>query len=235
MSARIDPDTRPVLVVATTSAVLLAGVSFALSFAGLVQLAAWGHVPARLSWCVPVMIDGAIAVYTLAVLVARARGERQWTAWAALTLWTLVSVGGNAAHGWEPDVVVQRLVGTVVVALAPVAVLLATHTIADLIVARPARRPDAPSERPDMPLVMLGPDALDRVRSQRPDARSVEVVRHTRRPAKRPSKRPARTPSDKADQARAMRAAGQSVRSIATALDLAPSTVYDLTRQETAA
>jgi len=163
VSARIDPDTRPVLVVATTSAVLLAAVSFALSFAGLVQLAAWGHVPTRLAWCVPVMIDGAIAVYTLAVLVARARGERQWTAWAALALWTAVSVGGNAAHGWEPTTVVQRLVGTVVVALAPVAVLLATHTIADLIVARPQAR----DEQPATPTVQLDRTRVDELAARR--------------------------------------------------------------------
>jgi hypothetical protein len=223
VSARIDPDTRPVLVVATTSAVLLAAVSFALSFAGLVQLAAWGHVPGRLAWCVPVMIDGAIAVYTLAVLVARARGERQWTAWAALTLWTAVSVGGNAAHGWAPDDAVQRLVGTLVVALAPVAVLLATHTIADLIVARPAERTPTPNA-PDVVGVTFEPSAFDRVRA----ARTVEHITHTRRPVKR-------TPPDVVARARAMRSDGKSVRAVASALGIAPSTVHAYTRQEPAA
>jgi len=230
MSARIDPDTKPVLVVATVTTGVLALASFALSFAGLVAVAAWAGVTTPLAWLVPVMIDGAIGVYTLAVLVQRARHESTRLAWSALALWTAVSVMGNAAHGYAPPEDVRRLVGMVVVGLAPIALLLAIHTIADLLVARP----DAASERPDVPVVRIDPDALDRVRTQRPDARPVEVVRHTRRPAKRPTKRPARTPSDKADQARAMRAAGQSVRSIATALGLAPSTVYDLTRSEAA-
>jgi hypothetical protein len=137
--SRIDPDTRGVLIAATVSAALIAAVSFALSAAGLVQVAAWAHVPWCLRWGAPVMIDGAIAVYTLAVLVFRARGESTVVAWVSLALWTAVSVGGNAAHGWEPPALVQRAVGTVVVALAPVAVVLAVHTISDLIVARPSK------------------------------------------------------------------------------------------------
>jgi len=82
------------------------------------------------------MLDAATVVYLLAVLVKRARHERARGAWAALALWTAVSVVANAAHAADVPEPWQRAIGTVVAALAPVAVLLAIHTIADLITAR---------------------------------------------------------------------------------------------------
>jgi len=145
--SRINPDTLPVLVLAVLLTAGLAGVSFAISYAALREVSAWAAVPVTLSWAVPVMLDAATVVYLLAVLVKRARGERARGAWAALALWTAVSVIANAAHAADVPEPWQRAIGTVVAALAPVAVLLAIHTIADLITARTdaasATEPDA--------------------------------------------------------------------------------------------
>lgn len=134
-TARINPDTLPVLIVATLMTTALGGVSFALSWAALIDVAAWAGVPSNLSWAVPVMLDAAILVYTLAVLVHRARSERAWSAWLSLAAFTTVSVIANAAHAGAVPPAWQAVIGTVVAALAPVAVLLATHTLARLIVA----------------------------------------------------------------------------------------------------
>lgn len=133
--ARINPDTLPVLIVAVVLTTGLAASSFALTFAALLDVAGWANVNPALAWAVPVMLDAAIVVYTLAVLVHRARRERAITEWAALAGFTGVSVVANAAHAGAVPVEWQAIIGTVVAGLAPVAVLLATHTIARLIVA----------------------------------------------------------------------------------------------------
>jgi hypothetical protein len=142
--ARINPDHLAVLIVATVLTALLAGTSFMLSFAALEAVATWAAVPPALTWAVPAFIDAAILVYTLAALVARARGESARAAWSSLALWTIVSVTANALHAWAdiPDDV-RTIAGMTIAGLAPIAVLLATHTLADLVVAKPASAPDA--------------------------------------------------------------------------------------------
>lgn len=247
-ASRIDPDTKPVLYAAASSAALIAAVSFALSAAGLVQLAAWGHVPSFLAWCVPVMIDGAIAVYTLAVLVFRARGESTTVAWVSLALWTAVSVGGNAEHGWDPPALVQRAVGTVVVALAPIAVALAVHTISDLIVARPSKATEQPRTAGDparssgvtttvAPLVSVRPDALSALAARRRPAQT--SVRRHRTPWTRPAQqadtdtgrtRPPGRAADHRDTIASLHADGLSVRAIAAQIGMGRTAVHEIVR-----
>ena len=147
--ARINPDSRGVLYLAVGITVLLALASFLLSYAGLVAVAAWAAVPTWLSWAVPVTIDGAILVYTLAALVFRARGEGARMAWLSLSLFTALSVAANAAHAWDAGQGDPRSgLGAVIAGLAPVAVLLTTHTLARLIIAPPltVKTGDAPAD-----------------------------------------------------------------------------------------
>jgi hypothetical protein len=140
--SRINPDSRPVLIVAVSITAILAAVSFALSYSGLVAVAAWAAVPAWLSWAVPVTIDGAILVSSLAALVFRARGESARVAWLSLSGFTSLSVAANAAHAWESGTGdIRAVLGATIAGLAPVAVLLTTHTIARLVVAPPALSP----------------------------------------------------------------------------------------------
>lgn len=145
--ARINPDSLGVLIVATVLTVGLAAVSFLLSFNGLSDAAAWANVPPWLAWGIPAYVDGAILVYTVAALVFRARGESARMAWASLALYASLSVAANGVHAWPtaPEEVKVTL-GVLLAALAPVAVLLTTHTIARLIVAPPSA--EAASEAP---------------------------------------------------------------------------------------
>ena len=138
-ASRIDPDTRAVVVATVALVASLGAVSFAVSFAGLVAVAEWAELPPWLRWAVPVFVDGALLAYTLAILVQRARGESTRFSWAALGTFSLVSVGANAAHVLGTGDVAdwRTLVGAGLAALAPLGVLAATHTVADLAIARP--------------------------------------------------------------------------------------------------
>lgn len=159
--ARLRPDSLAVLIFAVSITSLLAIVSFMLSFSGLVASAEWASVPAWLAWSVPVTIDGAILVYTVAAYVFRERGDRGSTvlSWLSLALWAAVSVAANALHAAEVGPEVQRVVGVVIAGLAPVAVLLTTHTLGRLIV--PTKRPDAVEEAlRSIPAELFGRDEL---------------------------------------------------------------------------
>ena len=153
--AWINPDSRPVLRLVVTVTTLLALVSFAVSFAGLVAVAQWAAIPSWLAWALPVFIDGAIIVYTLAMLVFRARGASTAFAWSALLAFTGVSVAANAAHVYaEGDPSDWRTwVGASLAGLAPAGVAVATHTLAGLTVRPPITADDPSSEALEVPVV----------------------------------------------------------------------------------
>jgi hypothetical protein len=142
---RLNPDRLPVIIAAVTFGALIVGASFTLSYAGLSDVAAWGGAPELLRPLVPIMIDAALLTYTLSWLVQRARGESTWLSWSSLALFTAVSLLGNSLHGWQPSLEVQRIVGTAIVGLAPIAVLLATHTLAQLLTIGVPRATDTAS------------------------------------------------------------------------------------------
>lgn len=144
---RINPDSRAVLVVATVATAALALVSFLLSFNGLSEAAAWANVPSWLAWALPAYVDGAILVYTLAALVFRARGESARLEWAALGVFAALSVAANGVHAWTtaPEGL-QVALGVILAALAPVSVVMTTHTIARLVVAPPQSAEGVPTE-----------------------------------------------------------------------------------------
>ncbi|WP_336628488.1 MULTISPECIES: DUF2637 domain-containing protein [unclassified Microbacterium] len=148
-ASRIQPDSRPVLIIATVITALLAAVSFLLSFNGLAEAASWANVPAWLAWALPAYVDGAILVYTVAALVFRSRGDDARLEWAALALFAALSVAANGVHAWTAAPAwLQVALGVTLAALAPVSVLLTTHTIAKLIVAPPHVAEETSDERP---------------------------------------------------------------------------------------
>lgn len=182
---RLDADRAPVVVLTILFGVTIAAASFVLSFHGLRDVATWGRVPLWLAWLVPVMIDAAVLCYTLAWLVQRARRESVWLSWCALMLFTAVSTLGNTLHGWDPPGPVQRIVGTAVVGLAPIAMLLATHTLAQLLTKR-VQRVDETVSAPT-PVV-----------SRVVDLGAVRESLASRRHARPPGRRRARTPNHQA-------------------------------------
>jgi hypothetical protein len=139
MSARINPDSPVVAVVAVATTAGLAITSFLLSYSGLGAAAVWANVPGWLAWAVPVTIDGSILVYTLAAFVFRHRGESARLAWASLATFASLSVVANGVHAWSDAPEALRTgIGVVVAGLAPIAVLITTHTLMRLVIAPPA-------------------------------------------------------------------------------------------------
>ncbi|MFD6091306.1 DUF2637 domain-containing protein [Oerskovia sp. NPDC060338] len=225
--ARINPDRLAVLVVASVMTGLLAVTSFMLSFAGLVAVAAWASVPSWLSWAVPVTIDLAILVYTLAALVARARGESAARAWCSLALWTFVSVTANGLHAWtDAPALVQTIAGMTIAGLAPIAVLLATHTLADLIIAKPEH--DAPAVPTPHPLAVL----------RDVEVQHVTATAHASLAARRAAARETRRPRPITDAQRAtireLRAQGMTVRAIAAEVGVSKTAVSTVTAKQPA-
>jgi hypothetical protein len=139
MSARINPDSPVVAVVAVATTAGLAITSFLLSYSGLGAAAVWANVPGWLAWAVPVTIDGSILVYTLAAFVFRHRGESARLAWASLATFASLSVVANSVHAWvDAPETLRTGIGVVVAGLAPIAVLITTHTLMRLVIAPPA-------------------------------------------------------------------------------------------------
>ncbi|WP_125772968.1 DUF2637 domain-containing protein [Antribacter gilvus] len=174
---RINPDTLPALIVAVLLTSLLGAVSFTLSYSGLSAVAEWASVPDLLAWTVPVTIDASILVYTIAVFIFRARAERGplATAWTSLIAFTAVSVTANAAHAWDASALSDwhAWAGAAIAGLAPVSVLLTTHTLAELIVARPDRTPATSGASVSAPLSAVATVTAD----NRPDNRTDSLAR----------------------------------------------------------
>jgi hypothetical protein len=119
---RVDPAARgPVLV----AIALIVCVGFVLSFAAASTLAEWMALPIYLGPLLPVFIDGAIIVYTYAVIAARAEGDSSVRPWMWVGLWTAVSSGANIAHAWlNGPQGYEGVVGAVLAGLIPVGSLL---------------------------------------------------------------------------------------------------------------
>lgn len=138
--ARINPDSKPVLYLVLSVTTVIAAVAFAVSFAGLAAVSAWAQIPPRLSWALPVFVDGAILGFTIMILVFRARGESTLFAWVVLIAFTLISVGANGAHAYAegaPDDW-RTVIGSGLAGLAPAGLAVFIHGIARLLVAPPA-------------------------------------------------------------------------------------------------
>lgn len=210
--SRINPDTRPVLSLAVTVTAALLAVSFLLSYNGLTGVAPRGIAEAGLAWSVPVTVDGAVLVYTLAVLIQRQRGDSARVSWSALGGFTAVSVAANAFHAWDTSGHdAAGVVGAAIAGLAPVAVLVATHTLADLIIERPAT---------SVPEVVPAP-----VPAAIPAPRPVVAASRPSRPATVPA--PSRPKASPARDAliRTLAAEERSVRAIAEQVGVSKSTV----------
>lgn len=204
--ARINPDTKPALILAMLACAGLASVSFVLSFAGLSAIAPWAAVPPSLAALVPLFIDVAILVYTYSALAATARDESAARAWTWVALWTLVSSAANAAHAWSfgPGGW-QGIVGASLAALFPIGTLLAMHEIASRMIARPAVEPARPSSSL-VPFVV-------------PDDWTARLAAR-------------RQPEDPKDVVRTLRAQGMSVRAIAERVGMPKSTVHTIVREQ---
>jgi len=83
-ASRLNPDSRPVTWAAVLFAVVVAVAAFVWSWNALVEVGPWVGLPPSQSWVVPVVLDGAMIVFTLSALVQRARGNSARTEWLSL-------------------------------------------------------------------------------------------------------------------------------------------------------
>ena len=135
-SARINPDSIPVLATAVALVCVLMVSSFVVSFSGLYDASEWTGLPEYFRWLPALFIDAAILAYTIALIVFKARGESVWRTVVALIGFASISIIANVAHTvsyWGGNLLDFRAwVGVAITASAPIAVLLAAEEISRL-------------------------------------------------------------------------------------------------------
>lgn len=121
------------------SAIAVGG--FVLSFSTLRDLAIRSGIPSELAFIWPLIVDGFILVATAAAWALRNQTRGTWYPWAALVLFSGISVAGNALHASMVRTVdVNYWVATVVSAIPSVAQILASHLLVVMARARETQR-----------------------------------------------------------------------------------------------
>jgi hypothetical protein len=139
----LRPDSRPLLYAVAAIVAALAAIAFVLSFSALRDLAVAAHVSVELAWLWPLAVDGNIVVNTVAGLLLRPRGRTvSWYPWAALFLFSAVSVVGNGLHATTISgrLALDPVVAFVVSAIPAVALLQGSHLFVVMLSA-PTSRP----------------------------------------------------------------------------------------------
>ncbi|KJL39893.1 DUF2637 domain-containing protein [Microbacterium trichothecenolyticum] len=223
MSARINPDSPVVAVVAVVATAGLAITSFLLSYAGLGAAAEWAHVSGWLAWAVPVTIDGSILVYTLAAFVFRHRGESARLAWASLATFASLSVIANGVHAWDDAPEALRTgIGVVVAGLAPIAVLITTHTLMRLVIAPPAVDAVPAEAAPSVEAVEGSPSPLESSQGEPSEFMVAMQAFHLAHAAREV---PAVGVDERNHRIRELRAEGKPLSAIADEVGVSKSTV----------
>ncbi|WP_431711440.1 DUF2637 domain-containing protein [Glutamicibacter uratoxydans] len=188
---RIDPDSHKMLWIAVGLVGFVGAISFMVSYSGLVAVAEWAGLPPAMRWAVPIFIDTAILVYSIAVLIHRSRGEKTWASWTSLAAFTLVSVLANVGHVLLDERSMDDFrtwIGALVAGMAPIGVFAATEELGRLAIARPHERQafdaglvpvgdDRPNPTPPTPRPDSDQSALN-------DVTPVAAAEHARRPVK---------------------------------------------------
>lgn len=126
MSTDRNHTTNPItrlfwLVIIATGAI--AGGSFALSYAALVDLAAANGVPGQLSYIWPLIVDVSVIVFTAAILVAQLQRRRAGIVIALTVFYAIVTIAGNVLHA------PPTALGWFVAALPPLSLIFATEAL----------------------------------------------------------------------------------------------------------
>ena len=148
-AARLQPDSRPVVLLATWLVGLLALAAFVMGARGLAQVGAWAGLVGWQVWLVPIVLDIGLGVAALAAVVARARQEPARLPRVLLVALTSLSVTGQVAHVLLPaeSITTQLIVGAVIAAAAPLTVLASTEALLSLAIAPPVRRKASKASR----------------------------------------------------------------------------------------
>lgn len=101
----------------------IALIAFILSFDAIMHLAIGNGVNERLAWMVPLIVDGAMVVFSVSVMRSTLAGEKTWQGWALIVAFTAVSVWFNIAHSN------MTTFGIAIAALAPLALFATFETL----------------------------------------------------------------------------------------------------------
>jgi Protein of unknown function (DUF2637) len=135
--------------------VLIAMVSFVLSFTSLQQLAAESAWPGWKSWLWPAIIDGLIILATVAIVALAPYPHQFWNRaflWLVLATAALVSTACNGLHAWlaaEHLPMWMRWGSAALACTPPVGLLATTHILAILWRFNPTPPPDETSQAQD--------------------------------------------------------------------------------------
>lgn len=102
---------------------LIALAAFVLSFKAIQELAITNGVDPGLAWLVPLIVDGAMLVFSVSVLRATLAHEAAWWGWILIVGFTAVSVAFNWAHSN------LTLWGVAIAILAPLALFFSFETL----------------------------------------------------------------------------------------------------------
>lgn len=141
-AARLQPDSRPVVLTATWLVTLLVVAAFVMGARGLASVGGWAGLTGWQAWLVPVVLDVGLGIAALAAVVARARQEPARLARVLLVGLTSLSVVAQVAHVVLPAhrFDAQTVLGAVIAAAAPLTVLAATEVLLSLAIAPPVRQ-----------------------------------------------------------------------------------------------
>ncbi|WP_431835501.1 DUF2637 domain-containing protein [Cellulomonas sp. Y8] len=213
-AARLQPDSRPVVLTATWLVALLAIAAFVMGARGLAQVGAWAGLAGWQVWLVPIVLDIGLGVAALAAVVARARQEPARLARVLLVALTSLSVTGQVAHVLLPaeHVTTQLVVGAVIAAAAPLTVLASTEVLLSLAIAPPVRRKTSKTTRATAAATA----------KTSPERVAAPPTRQASTPAAK-STPPAPRPGD--DTILALKAEGLSNQAVADQLDIGKGSV----------
>ncbi|MFE7423800.1 DUF2637 domain-containing protein [Rhodococcus sp. NPDC057529] len=113
------------LIPSLAATVLIAGISFWLSFEALAELAAMAGTTGARAYGIPLVVDGLVVVSTAAA--GALVGAAHLYAWSVLILASVASIVGNALHAVLSPHETDTSIAVAVAVVPPVSLLLATH------------------------------------------------------------------------------------------------------------
>jgi hypothetical protein len=102
---------------------LIALAAFTLSFDAIYELSVQNGTDRRLAWIVPIIVDGAMVVFSIAALRATLQGERARNSWILIGVFTALSVTLNVAHA------MQTPIGILIAVFVPIALFASFETL----------------------------------------------------------------------------------------------------------
>jgi hypothetical protein len=135
-TGRLDGKLVTMITVAVVALIAVVAGAFVLSFDAITAVSEAAHIDDGLSWLMPVGVDGAMTVGTMAALVLKMLGKKTGYAWIVVLAGVVISIACNALHATQSEGTVVKLTGWqqgAVSAIPAVALALSLHLLIILI------------------------------------------------------------------------------------------------------